>query len=92
MKLRASSGFRDLAIFLIVFAVLLGIGSRAVSNIIALAWWAFVLLASVYLILKGWKPHMNGKELKRPGGWGAVVPPKVWRWMIGEDESESNRK
>jgi hypothetical protein len=89
MRLGPSSGFRDLAIFLIVFAVLLAIGSRALSNVIALAWFAFVLLASLFLIFKGWKARGS---MKGPGGWGAVLPQKVWRWMLGENEAESESK
>jgi hypothetical protein len=46
-------------------------------------WWVFVLAGSVYLVWKG----LTGRLAKSPGGWGAVTPPKLRRWMTGEDDA-----
>jgi hypothetical protein len=46
-------------------------------------WWVFVLGGSLYLVWKG----LTGRLEKAPGGWGAVLPSKVGRWMSGEDDA-----
>jgi hypothetical protein len=85
VKLGRASGFRDLAIFLVIFAVLLALSSRGMADFTGLLWWGLVLVGSIYLAWKGWRHRKSSRESQGPGGWGAVIPPKLWRWMIGED-------
>jgi hypothetical protein len=87
-----AKAFRDLAVFLVIFGTLIALSSRGViDDVIGLLWWGFVLLASICLAWKGWTARKTGHGSLGPGGWGAVVPPKIWRWMLGEDETESKR-
>ena len=94
MKLGTARGFRDLAVFLVVFAVLLELTRRGVADITGLLWWGFVLLGTVYLAWKSWRTRNKPHPSDGPGGWGAVLPPRVSRWMLGEDDadSKSNRR
>lgn len=94
MKRGTAAAFRDLAIFLIVFGALLALYSRGMPDVTGLLWWGLVLLGSIYLAWKGWKTRNSSPRSQGPGGWGAVVPRKVRRWMLGEDDSDrpSNRR
>jgi hypothetical protein len=38
---------------------------------------------SLYLVWKG----LTGRLAKAPGGWGAIMAPKLSRWMLGEDDA-----
>jgi hypothetical protein len=86
MKLGRFSAFRDLAIFIAVFSVLLILFDRGLPDVTGLIWWALVALASIYLVWKGWRARKGSPTSQGPGGWGAVLPSKVWRWMNGEEE------
>jgi len=56
---------------------------RGMPDFFGVLWWVFVLGGSLYLVWKG----LTGRLAKSPGGWGAVTPPKLWRWMMGEDDA-----
>jgi uncharacterized membrane protein YjgN (DUF898 family) len=86
VKLGTASAFRGLAIFVIVFAVLLKLKQRGMPDIIGVAWWAFVLGASLYLAWKGWRRRRMDQS-QGQGGWGAVLPANLSRWMLGEDDA-----
>ncbi len=76
----------ELAIFVIALGALVALDARETSRWIALAWLGFMLLASAYLAWKGWRTRKNPFHVHGPGGWGAVLPARVWRWMMGEDD------
>ena len=84
MKVGSFRAFRGLAIFMVVTMVLLALKRRGLPDFTGFLWWGLVLGGSGYLAWKGWKarnaPHDG------PGGWGAVMPPKLSRWMLGENE------
>ena len=88
MKLGTRRGFRDLAVFVVVFGVLLAFASRGMPDVTGLLWWGLVLLGSIYLAWKSSRSRQSGES----GGWGAVLPLKVSRWMLGEDEADSKSK
>jgi hypothetical protein len=92
MKFGGFRAFRDLAIFLAVFSVLLIFSAGGLPDVTGLIWWAFVVWASVYLIWKGWRARKDSHPSQGPGGWGAVLPPKVWRWMSGEEDGRDKDK
>jgi hypothetical protein len=88
MKLGKRGGLLDLAAFLAIFVAALALYDRGVPDLTGLAWWGFVLLASVYLAWKGLASRRGADPTASPGGWGAVLPTKVSRWMLGEDDSK----
>ena len=53
-----------------------------------LVWWAFVLGASLCLAWKGLTARNAADRSRVPGGWGAVMPSKLSRWMLGEDDAK----
>jgi hypothetical protein len=83
VKVGSASAFRGLAVFIVIFAVLLALKRRGMPDITGLLWWVIVLGASVYLAWKG----LTGRNSRGPGGWGAVLPQKLSRWMLGEDDA-----
>ena len=80
VKVGSASAFRGLAIFLVVFTALLVLKRAGMPDVTGLVWWVFVLGAPGYLAWKGWSCG--------PGGRGAVLPAKLWRWMLGEDDAK----
>lgn len=86
MKFGSTKAFRDLAVFILIFAVLVALTRNGMPDISGLVWWGLVLSASAYLIWKGLAARGAGDESRGRGGWGAVLPPKLWRWMAGEDD------
>ena len=88
MKVGTARAFRGLAIFVVIFVALLALKDRGMPDFTGLAWFAVVLGASVDLIWKGWRARNRAVESRGPGGWGAVMPPRLSRWMTGEDDAE----
>jgi hypothetical protein len=86
VKLGKRSGLLDVAIFLAIFLVSLALYKRGLPDLTGLVWWSFVLLASIYLVWKGWTVRRAVNPGASPGGWGAVLPAKVSRWMLGEED------
>lgn len=88
MKTGTKKARRDLAVFLLVFSVLLAFASPAVDNGIAFAWLGLLALASVVMLWRSWRARHDSELSRafRDARWGSVIPPKVFRWMIGEDE------
>jgi hypothetical protein len=88
VKLGSASAFRGLAVFVVVVAALLALRRSGMPDFTGVLWWVIVLAASLYLALKGFA-RRNGPDGSRgPGGWGAVMPPKLSRWMLGEDDTD----
>jgi hypothetical protein len=88
MKVGSASAFRGLAVFLVVFAGLLVLKRRGMPDFTGLAWWAIVLGASLYLAWKGLTTRSRADSSRGPGGWGAVFPRKLSRWMLGENDTK----
>jgi hypothetical protein len=86
MRFGKRGGLLDLAVFLAIFVASLALYYRGLPDLTGLAWWGFVLLASLYLAWKGWASRRAASPTASPGGWGAVLPAKVSRWMLGEDD------
>ena len=87
MKVGSANAFRGLAVFLVVFALLLALKRGGMPDISGLVWWALVLAASLYLVWKGLTARNPADGSRGPGGWGAVMPKKLSRWMLGEDDA-----
>jgi hypothetical protein len=83
VKVGSASAFRGLAVFVVVFAALLALKRGGMPDFTGLAWWVVVLGASVFLAWKG----LTARNSRGPGGWSAVIPPKLSRWMLGEDDA-----
>ena len=83
MQIGSPKAFRGLAIFIVLVTVGLVLKRRGMPDYFGVLWWVLVLAASLYLVWKG----VTGRSAKSPGGWGAVTPPKLWRWMVGEDDA-----
>lgn len=49
VKVGSPSAFRDLAIFIVIFAALLALSQAGMPDFTGVLWWAFVLCASIYL-------------------------------------------
>jgi hypothetical protein len=88
VKVGSASAFRGLAVFVVIFAVLLALKRGGMPDFTGLIWWALVLGASGYLAWTAWTTRNAADGSRGPGGWGAVVPPKLWRWMLGEDDTK----
>jgi hypothetical protein len=82
-------GLLDLAVFLAIFVALLALYDRGFPDLTGLLWLGVVLLASVYLVWKVMMARRAKRANQLRGGWGAVVPEKLWRWMIGEDDAKT---
>jgi threonine/homoserine/homoserine lactone efflux protein len=83
MRIGNPKAFRDLAIFLVLVMVGLALERRGMPDFFGVLWWVLVIGGSLYLVWKG----LTGRSTNGPGGWGAVTPPKLWRWMVGEDDA-----
>ena len=90
MKL-GKSGFLDLSVFLVVFIALLALYARGFSDRTGLLWWGLVLLGFVRLAWKSGFARWGAQRTQLRGGWGAVLPAKVSRWMLGEDDDTAPR-
>ena len=84
MQIGSVKAFRGLAIFVIVVMVGLYLKRLGMPDFTGLLWWGLVLGGSAYLAWKGLTRRLS----KAPGGWGAVLSPKIGRWMLGENEPE----
>ena len=87
MKVGSARAFRGLAVFVVIFAVLLALKRGGMPDFTGLAWWAIVLGASLYLAGKALMTRKPMDGSRGPGGWGAVMPSKLSRWMLGEDDA-----
>ena len=85
MQVGSAKAFRDFAIFLVIFMALLALKRLGMPDLLGWVWLALVLVASLHLAWKGFRNRKNVDRSQGPGGWGAVMPPKLWRWMIGAD-------
>jgi len=83
MQIGSAKAFRGLAIFVVLVMVGLVLKQRGMPDFFGMLWWAFVLGGSLYLVWKG----LTGRLAKAPGGWGAIMAPKLSRWMLGEDDA-----
>lgn len=94
MRIGSKKAWRDAAVFLLVFSVLLAFASPTVDSIIALAWLGVLVLASGIMLWRRWLARRDPESSKaiRDARWGSVVPPKVFRWMIGEDEDSKRNE
>ena len=90
MKVGSTSAFRGLAVFIVVFAVLLALKRGGMPDFTGLVWWAIVLGASLYLAWEGLRTRNRADRSRGPGGWGAVMPSKLSRWMLGEDDTKQH--
>jgi hypothetical protein len=84
MQIGSAKAFRGLAIFVVLVMVGLVFKRRGMPDFFGLLWWGFVLVGSVYFVWKG----LTGRLANVSSTWGAVTPPKIWRWMVGEDDAE----
>ena len=88
MKVGSASAFRGLAVFIVAFAALLALKRGGMPDFTGLVWWAFVLGASLYLAWKGLTTRNAADGSRGPGGWGAVMPSRLSRWMLGEEDAK----
>jgi hypothetical protein len=88
VKVGSASAFRGLAVFIVIFAVLLALKRRGMPDFTGLVWWAVVLAASLHLAWKGLTTRNRADGSRGPGGWGAVMPRRLSRWMLGEDDAD----
>ena len=88
MKVGSASAFRGLAVFLVIFAVLLALKRGGMPDFTGLLWWVLVFGASLYLAWKGLTTRDRADGSRGPGGWSAVMPQKLSRWMLGEDDAK----
>lgn len=84
MQIGSAKAFRGLAIFIVVMMVGLVLKRLGMPDFTGFLFWGLVLGGSVYLAWKG----LTGRLSKAAGGWGAVMSPKIGRWMLGENEPE----
>jgi len=84
MQIGSAKAFRGFAIFAVVVMVGLVLKRLGMPDFTGFLWWGLVLGGSLYLAWKG----LTGRLSKGPGGWGAVMSPKIGRWMLGENEPE----
>ena len=84
MRIGSAKAFLGLAIFVVITMVGLVFKSRGMPDFTGFLWWGLVLGGSLYLAWKG----LAGRLSKGPGGWGAVMSPKIGRWMLGEEDAE----
>ena len=83
MQIGTLKAFRGLAIFIVLVMVGLVLKRRGMPDFTGFLWWGLVLGGSLYLVWKG----LTGRLAKSPGGWGAIMSPKIGRWMSGEDDA-----
>lgn len=83
MQIGSPKAFRGLAIFVVLVVVGLALKRRGIPDYFGLLWWLLVLGGSLYLVWKG----LSGRLANAPGGRGAVMAPKLSRWMSGEDDA-----
>ena len=86
VRLGARGALIGFGVFFVVFVVLLALKRQGMPDFFGLAWWAVLLGASGYLVVGGLMGR-NRPDKKGPGGWGAVMPPGVHRWMQGDDDN-----
>jgi len=91
MKFGKGGGLLALAVFLAIFIASLALYDRGFPDIAGLIWWGLVLLASIYLAWKGWTARRAENPTASAGGWGAVLPPTLSRWTLGEDNATTKR-
>ena len=94
MQISTKKAWPDLIAFLLIFSVLLAFASPEVDNLIASAWLGVLLLGSGMLLWRSWRARSDPESSKafRDARWGSIVPPKLFRWMIGEDEDSKRNK
>ena len=85
LKLGAVGALIGFGIFLVAFALLLALKRAGMPDYFGLLWLVLVLGASGCLAWRGCRPRINGESAN--GGWGAVLPSAVHRWMMGENDS-----
>lgn len=83
MQIGSAKAFRGFAIFVVIVIVGLVFKRLGMPDFTGLLWWGVVLGGSLYLAWKG----LTGRLAKAPGGWGAIMAPKLSRWMLGEDDA-----
>ena len=88
MRLGKRGGLLDLVVFLAILLAGLELYRRGVPDLLGLIWWSIVVLASIYLAWKAWAARRASNPTALPGGWGAVLPKKVSRWALGEDDAD----
>lgn len=88
MKIGTKKAWRDLAAFLLIFGVLVAIGSLALSDVILWVWYGVLVLLSALQLWRVWRARHDPERAKLMMDlrWGAVLPRKVYLWMGGEDE------
>ncbi len=84
MQIGSAKAVRDIAIFVVIVMAGLVLKGLGMPDFTGFLWWGLVLGGSLYLAWKG----LTRRLAKAPGGWGAVMSPKVSRWMLGENEPE----
>ena len=84
MQIGSVKAFRGLAIFVVLVMVGLYLKRRGMPDFVGVLWWILVLVGSLYFVWKG----LTGRLTNGPFGWGAVTPPRLWRWMVGENEPD----
>jgi hypothetical protein len=83
MQIGSPKAFRGLAIFVALLLAGLVLRRLGMPDFIGVLWWTLLLGGSLYFVWKG----LTGRLANEPGGWGAITPPKLWRWMLGEDDA-----
>jgi threonine/homoserine/homoserine lactone efflux protein len=83
MQIGSPKAFRGLAIFVVLVMVGLMLKQRGMPDFFGLLYWVVVLGGSLYLVWKG----LTGRLAKAPGGWAAIMAPKLSRWMLGEGDA-----
>jgi hypothetical protein len=84
MQIGSPKAFRGLAIFIVIVMVGLVLKQRGMHDYFGVLWWVLVLGGSLYFVWKG----LTGRLTNPAGRWGAVTPPKLWRWMMGADDAD----
>lgn len=86
------AGIVEFLIFLAVSAVLIGLHSRRLNNVLAIIWLLLLIAASVRLIYRSWMVRNNpvASHQMFADRWSAVLPVGVMRWMMGENEKRKS--
>lgn len=86
------SGIVEFLLFIVFVAGLMALRHTRFDNYLAIAWVSLLTVASVRLVYKGWSMRNDSSMAALTGRWSSVLPPRLMRWMYGEDGKTPPKK
>lgn len=92
MRIGSKRAWLDTIAFLLLFSLFVALGSRMVDNVIGIATFGVLVVASGTIIWRVWngKRHLDPSKAYTDVWWASILPRGVFLWLVGEERDSKS--